>query len=115
MRNPLNKRLKRDLVKNKGRYIAIALLFIVVISVISAFLVVLEGVEDVYYDNQIECKVEDGLFSSYFEVPKDVLDDIEKKGAKVYENYYIEDSFLKNDTLRYFFISLILSYSNISC
>ncbi|WP_165835547.1 ABC transporter permease [Ruminiclostridium sufflavum] len=100
MRNPLNKRLNRELKHNFGRYTAIALMLIVTIALVSGFLVVADGVRTAFEDNRTSCKVEDGLFSSYYPVSEAALEKAERLGLSVYENYYIDADVLKNATLR---------------
>lgn len=101
MRNPLNKRIFRSILKNKSRYIAISIMMIVSISVVSAFLLVANGVHISFYKNRITSKVEDGQFTSYFKIDKNDRKKIEKdNGIKVYKNYYTNKNVLNNSTLR---------------
>lgn len=100
MRNPLNKRLTRDLKHNSGRYIAVAVIMIASIALLSGFLSTTDAIKEAFQDNRINCKVEDGLFSSYFKVPKEVVTKTENLGVNIYENYYSNESVLKGAKLR---------------
>lgn len=100
MRNPLNKRLMRDLKHNAGRYIAVAVIMIASVAVLSGFLATADGIKKSFEDNRITCKVEDGLFSSYSKIPKEAITKTEKLGVNIYENYYSNESVLKSTKLR---------------
>lgn len=100
MRNPLEKRFPRDLRSNKGRYVAIALILIVMISVISGFLAVSDGVIKAFKENQAACKVEDGLFTTYQELDGSVISQLKDKGVVVYQNYYVNEEIKNETTLR---------------
>ncbi|WP_234121309.1 ABC transporter permease [Clostridium hydrogenum] len=100
MRNPLNKRLIRDLKHNSGRYIAVAVIMIASIALLSGFLATADGIKEAFQSNRLDCKVEDGLFSSYFKVPKEVITKTEKLGVNIYENYYSNEPVLKSAKLR---------------
>lgn len=100
MRNPLNKRLIRDLKHNAGRYIAVAVIMIASIALLSGFLATADSIKEDFYSNRKECKVEDGLFTSYFKIPKETISKAEKLGVSIYENYYSDESILKDTTLR---------------
>ncbi len=65
MRNPLKKRYARDLKRNIGRYLSIFLMLMVTTALMSGFLTVSDGVLVAFNENRKECKLEDGLFSSY--------------------------------------------------
>ena len=73
MRNPLNKRLMRDLKHNAGRYIAVAVIMIASVAVLSGFLATADGIKEAFENNRITCRVEDGLFSSYSRIPKKAI------------------------------------------
>lgn len=100
MRNPLNKRLMRDLKHNAGRYIAVAVIMIASIAVLSGFLATADGIKEAFENNRVKCKVEDGLFNSYFKIPKKTIAKTEKLGVNIYENYYSNEPVLKSTKLR---------------
>ena len=47
MKNPLRKRFKRDLISNRGRYLAIFAMLTVTIAIMSGFLAVADGAQTV--------------------------------------------------------------------
>lgn len=100
MRNPLNKRLFRDIKNHKGRYLAISIMLIVTISLLSGFLSVAESINKGVSYNKVECKVEDGNLESFFELNKDVLKQIEDLEVQIYENFYKDKEILENKKLR---------------
>jgi len=100
MRNPLYKRLGRDLRSNLGRYLAITVIFILLVSIISGYLAVAEGMQDTFETNRQECLVEDGQFSSYFEIDADVLNEAEKPGVQIVSSSYYNFDVLESATLR---------------
>lgn len=100
MINPLNKRLFRDIKSHKGRYIAIAIMLIVTISILSGFLATMESVEKGIKNNKIECKVEDGYLESFFKLQDTTLKEIENLDIEVYENFYKDKEILDDRKLR---------------
>ncbi|PJI07729.1 MULTISPECIES: ABC transporter permease [Clostridium] len=100
MRNPLNKRLIRDLKHNAGRYIAVAVIMIASVAMLSGFLSTADGIKEAFENNRVNCKVENGLFTSYFKIPKETITKTEKLGANIYENYYSNEPILKSTKLR---------------
>ena len=100
MRNPLRKRYPRELKKNMGRYSAIFLMLMVTIALMSGFLSVSDGVQVAFRDNRIECKMEDGLFSSYDKISTDTIQKVEKLGVSVYKNFYVNENMQNGNVLR---------------
>lgn len=100
MKNPLNKRLLRDLKEHKGRYIAISIMLIITISVLSGFLSSMQSIEDGIAANKVSCKVEDGYLETFYEISKDMLNKIEDLDISIYENFYKDESILEDRKLR---------------
>lgn len=100
MRNPLRKRYSRDLKRNLGKYLSIFLMLMVTIALMSGFLSVSDGVQTAFRENRKECKLEDGLFSSYNEISADTLHSVEKLGVSIYENYYVDENIKDEKVLR---------------
>lgn len=98
MKNPLRKRYVRDLKKNFGRYFAIFIMLMVTIGLMSSFLAVSDGAQIALQQNREECKLEDGLFSSYQKISPEILEEIETLGVQVYENFYLDEE-LEGDSL----------------
>ncbi|MDD3141527.1 MAG: ABC transporter permease, partial [Lachnospiraceae bacterium] len=100
MRNPLRKRYSRDLKRNLGRYVSIFLMLMVTIALMSGFLSVSDGVQVAFRENRKECKLEDGLFSSYNKINADTIHNVEKLGVSVDENYYVNENIKDEKVLR---------------
>ncbi|MBE6050203.1 MAG: ABC transporter permease [Clostridium sp.] len=100
MKNPLNKRLLRDLKHNKGRYIAISIMLIVIISSLSGFLATADSVMKSFKNNRVECKVEDGLFKTNSKITQEIKEGLLSLGVQVYENFYTNQDILTESKIR---------------
>ena len=60
MKNPLNKRIFRELRSNIGRYGSIFIVMLMTISFISSFFIAQNSVKISYEDSHIRGKIEDG-------------------------------------------------------
>lgn len=90
MRNPLNKRLPRELKSELIKYSILFLFLVAIIGFISGFFVA-SGSLRVSYDESFEkYNIEDGNFEYYVRAEEDTIDVLEKEGVKIYENFYIE-------------------------
>lgn len=89
MKNPLNKRIFRELRSNIGRYGSIFIVMFMTVSFISSFFIAQNSVKISYDDSHIKGKVEDG----YIEFDRALKEDEKKifKDNKVraYENFYL--------------------------
>ena len=93
MKNPLNRRLPRELKSEFGKYLVIFLFFIMVISLVSGFLVADTSLHTAYLDAFDKYNIEDGNFAYAEEAFDDAIAAIEKDGkVKVYANFYKEES-----------------------
>ncbi len=102
MRNPLNKRLLRELTGDIGKYIVIFILLVLSIGFVSGFLVAGESMIKAYDESFERYNIEDGNFRT-----EEPLSDarkawIEEKGVTVYENFYVEKEFDNGTRLRIF-------------
>ena len=89
MKNPLNRRLPRELKSEFGKYLVIFLFFIMVISLVSGFLVADTSLHTAYLDAFDKYNIEDGNFAYAEEASDDAIAAIEKDGkVKVYANFY---------------------------
>lgn len=100
MRNPLHKRFKREIITHAGRYVAILIIFIVMVTIISGFLVVANGVRLAYDNDRLENKVEDGSFSSERELLKNEIAKIQRLGVTVSQNFYLDAETRGGQTVR---------------
>lgn len=92
MRNPLGKRLPRELTKEFGKYIAIFLFLIGMISLGSGFLVCSHSMGAAYDESFEKYHIEDGNLEFSEEPDADTLADIEKTGKlTLYPNFYKEE------------------------
>lgn len=90
MKNPINKRVFRQIYDRPVRIIAIflAMLFVIVFS--SAFFTSQDSVKSLYYKQLQEGKVEDGQFTTINPLTDKLIKKLEEKNIKVYKNFYIE-------------------------
>ena len=63
LKNPLNRRLPRELKSEFGKYLVIFLFFIMVISLVSGFLVADTSMHTAYLDALDKYNIEDGNFA----------------------------------------------------
>lgn len=102
MRNPLLKRIPKDLVQEAGKYIVIFLFLTLTIGFISGFLVA-DGSMKTAYDESFETyNIEDGHFTLAEELPEEVQEELAKENINIYENYYVERKVYEEDTFRIF-------------
>lgn len=88
MRNPLNKRLPRELASNAGKYIGISFILICTILIGSAFLATMDSVIYTLEKNEDECQVEDGQFESAAPIPESVKNYFKESEILLDENFY---------------------------
>ena len=101
MKNPMNKRLFRELKSDLGKYVVIFLFIAMVVSVVSSFLVANSGVEEAYTEMLANNKVEDGHLSFNVEPDEELVSDIEEKaGLNLYRADFFEESLNGKGTLR---------------
>lgn len=114
MKNPINKRIIRLLLKNFSKYFPIFLLMTLTIVVCSSFYIVQGSIKELYYENLRESKVEDGQFTVINKLDEKVLSELEKEDIKIYDNFYIEEKFDKEKLLRIFENRENINIQNIS-
>lgn len=90
MRNPLNKRLFKELTGQIGKYIVIFLFLVGTIGFISGFLVAGNSMLTAYDESYEKYNVEDGNFKLLSEIDDSVVEELEDEGVTIYENYYYE-------------------------
>ena len=100
MKNPLNKRLLRDLKGDAGKYAVIFLLLVLSIGFVSGFLVAGSSMIKAYNDSFEKYSIEDGNFRTAQPLTKAQKEHIEKHGVEVISNYYVEREFDNGTTLR---------------
>ena len=93
MRNPLNRRLPRELAKDWAKYAAIFILMVLLISICSGMRVSNESLKKAYYDSFEKYTLEDGHITFDKPLPDDIRAVFEEKGAmKLYDNFYYDES-----------------------
>ena len=102
MKNPLRKRLPRELKSEFGKYVVVFLLMVTTIGFVSGFLVADNSMLIAYQEGFEKYNIEDGNFRTADKVYRSQREDIEKLGVKLYENYYIEEALDNGSTMRFF-------------
>ena len=101
MHNPLNKRFKRDLRSDAGKYVAIFLFIVFFIGAASGFMVADNSVAAQFKTTAEECNIEDGHLAFNVRPSKEVLSKIESQNdLKLYDLSYKEETVKKSKTLR---------------
>ncbi len=91
MRNPLIKRLPRELRSEAGKYIIIFIFMVIVIGFVSGFMVASGSLMKIYDNSFEKYNIEDGNFELLTQADDNALENIENKSDTViYENFYIE-------------------------
>ena len=104
MRNPLNKRLPRELKSEIGKYIVLFIFLAGMISIVSGFIVAASSMSKAYDESFDKYNIEDGNFELYAEGSDDLIKTIEDdENVSIYPNYYLEyDTKEVDSTLRIF-------------
>ena len=108
MKNPLRKRIFRELKEDFSKYLVIFLFMTLTIGFISGFLVAAGSMKTAYDESFEKYNIADGHFVLDKKADNDLIKEIEKENVTLYENFYKDidtDSNMdgKNDsTLRVF-------------
>lgn len=102
MKNPLNKRFKRELRKDLGKYLAVFLFLFLTIGFVSGALVAGSSMIHNYNESFDKYQIEDGRFELSKKADKKLISKLKKEKLTVYENFYKEKSSIKGSTLRIF-------------
>ena len=101
MRNPMNRRLPRELKADFGKYLVIFLFLVMVVSVVSGFLVANAGIADAYKRNMRENKLEDGHLSFNVRPDEELLTNLAKHASvTLYRADFFEESDTDGTTFR---------------
>jgi len=102
MKNPLNKRLPRELKSELGKYLVIFLLLIGTIGFVSGFLVA-DGSMIVAYNESFEkYNIEDGHFMTQNKMNKAQQKAISQYNIELYDLFYYDASLTNGTTLRFY-------------
>ena len=102
MKNPLRKRLLRELKSEFGKYAVIFLLLAGTISFVSGFLVADGSMLKAYNEGFTKYNIEDGNFQTKKKMNKAQERSVQEFGITVYDNFYAERSLSNDTTLRVF-------------
>lgn len=98
MRNPLNKRVFRDIRENAGKYIGIFFILACIIFVGSAFMVTLRSADSSLKRQEETCMVEDGNFELFTKLPEKAETAFDEKDILLEENNYVVENEFMGDT-----------------
>lgn len=90
MKNPLIKRLPRELKSDFSKYLVIFIFMISVIGFVSGFLVASGSMIKANEESFEKYNIEDGNFELYDKVSKELIKELNKDGVSLYENFYVE-------------------------
>ena len=103
MKNPLNRRLTRELKGELGKYLVILILLIATIGFVSGFLVADGSMLTAYNESFEKYNIEDGHFTVVKQMNKAKKKHVESLGITLYDLFYVEETLVTNDsTLRIF-------------
>lgn len=102
MKNPLNKRLPRELKSEFTKYLVIFLLMVGSIGFVSGFLVADGSMIVAYNDGFEKYNIEDGNFRTEKKLNKAKLKAVSELGITLYDNFYVEKELTNESTLRIF-------------
>lgn len=92
MRNPLNRRIPRELAKDWVKYAAIFILMVILVSLCSGMKVGTSSLAKTYYDSFDEYTLEDGHLTLDKALPDELRTALEEKGElKLYDYYYFDE------------------------
>lgn len=90
MRNPLWRRIPKELKEELGKYIVIFLFMVITTGMVSGFMVAGESMKKNYDNTFDKYNVEDGHFDLSDEASDNMKDNIEDEGVKLYDISYYE-------------------------
>lgn len=102
MKNPINKRIFRQVRFYPLRFFPIFILIVLVVAFAASFYTAQDSVRTIYYKGLKDGKVEDGEFTAINKLDKKTIEILEKNNIKLYENFSIEVNESKDKKLRGF-------------
>ena len=103
VRNPLRKRLRRELLHDFGKYVVIFTFIFATIAMVAGFLVSDISLKTAYDESFEEYNVEDGHFTLYMPTEDGFFDGMERYfKIRVYENFYADREADDGDAVRMF-------------
>ncbi len=92
MKNPLKKRLIRELLGEAGKYVVIFIFMAATIGFVSGFLVADNSMITAYNNSFEDYNIEDGKFELSDKATEEQISAIEAEDVMVYDNFYVEKS-----------------------
>ena len=92
MRNPLNKRVFREIKENAGKYLGIFLILVCVIMVGSAFMVTLSSADYALKQQVDEDMTEDGNFDLSEAIPEELRAYFDEQEVLLEDNFYVTEN-----------------------
>ena len=102
MKNPLRKRLLREVKEDLGKYVVIFLLLVLSIGFVSGFMVAGSSMALAYDDGFEKYNIENGNFRVGGALTEKQKERIERSGLTLYDNFYVEKGFDNDTKLRIF-------------
>lgn len=103
VKNPLRKRIPRELKGDIGKYMVIFIFMVGMIGIVSGFLVANQSISNAYDESFQKYNIEDGNFELASKADSKLIDTLEKEDVKIYDNFYVEEETKEVDsTLRVF-------------
>lgn len=103
MKNPLKKRIFKEIKGEFGKYFVIFVIMSAIIGIVSGFLIADESLKTAYDDSFKKYNVEDGNFELALKADENTISSIQQEKVKVYQNFYVEQENEKtNSTVRIF-------------
>ncbi len=102
MKNPLRKRLPRELKSEIGKYLVIFILLTFTIGFVSGFLVADGSMIKAYNESFEKYNIENGNFRLTEQANKAQIKTIQEMGVVLYDNFYAEEALENGSTLRIF-------------
>lgn len=102
MKNPLLKRVARQMVRSPGKVLPIFLAMVFIVVFASSFFTSQDSVKVLYYQQLEEGKIEDGQFTTISPLSDSLKNKLEEEGVKIYRNFNLELSHESDKKLRAF-------------
>lgn len=102
MRNPLMKRVPREIKRDIGKYTALFLFITLIIGFVSGFIVSDDTMKSTYDHSFEKYNVEDGHFVLEKKASKKLIEKVEKKDVEVTELFFKDDYMEDGDDIRIF-------------
>lgn len=100
MKNPLLKRIPKELVQELGKYLVIFLFLTLTIGFVSGFLVADSSMTTAFDNSFEDYNIEDGHFTLETRADQKLIEELQEKEVTIYEDFYIEETLHNNHLWR---------------